>query len=550
MRFLSKIRERQFAKKWGGTYNLSRAVLAGVLAAGCLMPEFAEAAKLYDSSGVNWPTDGTTATITGDIIGTGTRHIYWQPSYEDGEDSVVGYTINVDPGTIEPEIHISGGKGLNAANGNSVKISGGTFNSLICGGDGYTAAEGNIVEIRGGTINADVSGGLSDYGTANGNIVSISGGIFNGNLDVWGGCSASGEATNNKVIISGGTFGGTVESNVYGGWGATAAEGNSVSISRGTINGVVSGGYVKYDFDTADKTANGNQVIISGGEFIGSRVVGGYVEFDDSNTNNNTANTTANGNQVIISGGSFIDSHVAGGVAESGSDTANNNKVILVGNHAIYKFTDTQGAEHTLTGGNIEITGTVYGGWTNSDSGDTSGNKIHVYGSNTKVGNIDGFDELHFFIDDRINFGETMLTITGMSDLVAIQTNDSDTDYPIVSIPNGKLAVTVSGKPNPSVDNNTDNTITLVDCPNGTIDGFVNGEHVDVDIEKGATLSGNGTVALEDNKKLVLTLNVEKTTVNENGKSLVETRAAAAFVVNNMSDFMLGTGMELSLIHI
>ena len=38
MRFLSKIRERQFAKKCGGAYNLSRAVLAGVLAAGCLMP--------------------------------------------------------------------------------------------------------------------------------------------------------------------------------------------------------------------------------------------------------------------------------------------------------------------------------------------------------------------------------------------------------------------------------------------------------------------------------------------------------------------------------
>lgn len=45
MRFLSKIRERQFAKKRGGAYNLSRAVLAGVLAAGCLMPGFAEAAE-------------------------------------------------------------------------------------------------------------------------------------------------------------------------------------------------------------------------------------------------------------------------------------------------------------------------------------------------------------------------------------------------------------------------------------------------------------------------------------------------------------------------
>ena len=120
------------------------------------------------------------------------------------------------------------------------------------------------------------------------------------------------------------------------------------------------------------------------------------------------------------------------------------------------------------------------------------------------------------------------LTITGVN-------NSSN-----VSIPNGKLAVTVSGKPKPSVTNTTDNTITLVDYPNGTIEGFVNGDPVDVKI--GATLSGDGSVArTDDKKKLVLTLNVE---VNENGKSLVETRAAAAFVVNNMSDFMLGTGME------
>ena len=49
MRFLTKIRERQFAKK-GGTYNLSMAVLAGVLAAGCLMPGFAEAAS-FDMTG-------------------------------------------------------------------------------------------------------------------------------------------------------------------------------------------------------------------------------------------------------------------------------------------------------------------------------------------------------------------------------------------------------------------------------------------------------------------------------------------------------------------
>ena len=53
MRFLSKIRERQFAKKCGGAYNLSRAVLAGVLAAGCLMPGFAEAAAKPELE--TWP---------------------------------------------------------------------------------------------------------------------------------------------------------------------------------------------------------------------------------------------------------------------------------------------------------------------------------------------------------------------------------------------------------------------------------------------------------------------------------------------------------------
>ncbi len=63
MRFLTKIRDRQFARKWGGAYNLSRAVLAGVLAAGCLMPGFAEAAVLHKSSGVNCTEVGNTDKI-------------------------------------------------------------------------------------------------------------------------------------------------------------------------------------------------------------------------------------------------------------------------------------------------------------------------------------------------------------------------------------------------------------------------------------------------------------------------------------------------------
>ena len=227
MRFLSKIRERQFAKKWGGAYNLSRAVLAGVLAAGCLMPGFAEAApapalvtKLdhYITDNDNLITvDRTegenTATITAVNGNVGDKiDISWMPGA--GETSVEGCTINVNSITIEPEIHIYGGEGTTAAKGNSVSISGGTFN---------------------------------------------------GNVRVWGGLSQSGTANKNRVIISGGKF----YNRVYGGEGEKAADENRVIISGGKFSRCwVYGGY------SLNGTANRNQVIISDGTFDGN-VVGG-----------------------------------------------------------------------------------------------------------------------------------------------------------------------------------------------------------------------------------------------------------------------------------
>ena len=89
MRFLSKIRERQFAKKCGGAYNLSRAVLAGVLAAGCLMPGFAEAAPGLVTN------NGNSVEING---GTITRDVYGGESYSDTANlnivSIIDGTFN------------------------------------------------------------------------------------------------------------------------------------------------------------------------------------------------------------------------------------------------------------------------------------------------------------------------------------------------------------------------------------------------------------------------------------------------------------------------
>ena len=506
MRFLTKIRDRQFAKKWGGAYNLSRAVLAGVLAAGCLMPGFAEAAE-FNLDDETYPVGYTkvenTATITENIgMATGPIVIFWNPGISG--TVVEGCTINVNDVnstknmTITPEIHVIGGNVLNGnAKSNTVNISNVIFTDSAYIYGGYSKS----------VDYAFYSGYTSSNGTVTGNTVTIKDTTFEARTSIYGGYTDSGTVNDNRVIISGGEFIGRV----YGGRGQTAADGNSVIISDGNITCNVYGG-------RGNTAANGNSVIISGGNITGN-VYGGC------------ASGTANGNSVIISGGTFNDYvDVWGGYAYSDSGEANNNKVILVGKNATYPLS----AEQTLTGsGNINIDGTVYGGHVfGSNSYNGTGNEIHVYGSDTKVGKIDGFNTLRFFVDDTMTFGETMLTINGISD------PDTGYIYPDVSIPNNTLAVKVTGKPQASGDKNT---IYLVHINSGEITDFNNVPSVPV--EFGELLTSEGTVALENNNKdLVLTL--KNITVNENGKSLVETRAAAAFVVNNMSDFMLGTGME------
>ena len=346
---------------WGGAYNLSRAVLAGVLAAGCLMPGFAEAAPEletwphYDDHPDYWDLEPTQNEYTVTIQGIKNDGLDPDdPDYPDdmisinwvGDDgaSVEGCKINVnyvnstDTLTITPKIDIIGGYVANGnAKSNTVDISnvkfedsayiyGGFSNSdsgaaAFSSGDTSGDVTKNEVKISGNTTferNYSIYGGKSSSANANENRVSISGGTFGDSYYfglIFGGCSDSGEANGNSVSISSDTISGSYNINgfVYGGRGATKAEGNSVSISGGEFNGDVYGGY--------GKTANGNSVIISGGNFDGgyypSQVTGGH-----------SAYGTANGNSVIISGGRFININVHGGRSMG---TAEDNSVIISG---------------------------------------------------------------------------------------------------------------------------------------------------------------------------------------------------------------------------
>ena len=504
------------------------------------------------------------------IINAGTIKSYVYGGYADSASGkAIENSVEINGGTFNGDVDVRGGYSKSGeATGNSVEINGGTFNGSVDVYGGYAGANsgeatgnsviinvgtfkdifggwatsssgkanGNSVEINGGTITGWVKGGRG-AGTANGNSVSISGGNFK---DIYGG-DGSTAANGNSVIISGGTFSnvyggesryGTAKDNrviingcdfifsVSGGESVTGeANGNSVSISGGTFGNAVYGGH-----STSSGEANGNSVIISDGRFINSdsAVYGGH------------GKTAANGNSVSISGGNF--KNIYGGYVKSNSGEANKNKVILVGKNE----NNPLSAEQILNGsGKININGTVYGGHVfDSNSYNSTDNEIHVYGSNINVGHIDGFNKLHFFIDDKMTFGETMLTIKGV-------TNSPNVTISDVTISKDNLAVKVTGKPKAS-DDSTNNTITLIHNKSANIK--YSNDITKVPVEIGRLLTGEGSVDLVNNDKdlkdLVLTLNVEKTTVNENGKSLVETRAAAAFVVNNMSDFMLGTGME------
>ena len=81
-------------------------------------------------------------------------------------------------------------------------------------------------------------------------------------------------------------------------------------------------------------------------------------------------------------------------------------------------------------------------------------------------------------------------------------------------------------------------------CSAGFYERFCFTGTKDVSVTAGALLTYDGEVSLtEDKKKLTLEIGNFKAFTTE-AKSLVETRAAAGFVVNNMADFMQSSGME------
>lgn len=154
---------------------------------------------------------------------------------------------------------------------------------------GTNGAENNVVVIDSDLPdnNAGVIGGYAESDIVTNNTVTISGGTVTG--VVYGGYSFNGDATKNEVSISGGEVG-----DVYGGDGFEAT-GNSVNISGGTVKGDVHGG-------RSENKIEDNSVNISGGTVTGN-VYGGYSITGTVTGNSITLSAAADVSQANLYGG-------------------------------------------------------------------------------------------------------------------------------------------------------------------------------------------------------------------------------------------------------
>jgi autotransporter-associated beta strand protein len=222
----------------------------------------------YNASGTATATDNTTDMRNG-IVG-----FVIEP--------IVSFPANVFGGMAEAGS--TGSTGMAKALDNTTNIRGGTVTLDFYGGyakniyTGTATAEGNIVNIRDGKMSS-VFGGYADGGTIKEDDKSVTYG------------SANLMAKGNTVNISGGSISG----GVYGGYarystGSLAATGNTVNISGGVITGSVIGGWVI----GKEGNANHNTITISGNPTIGTNLIGGFVNFNESDQSDYFTGNTLN----------------------------------------------------------------------------------------------------------------------------------------------------------------------------------------------------------------------------------------------------------------
>ena len=273
------------------------------------------------------------------------------------------------------------------------------MNSKVLVGYGGAAQNGgnanhNKLVFRSGEVGATMAGGLvnSETGSAEGNAVTVDRGTTS---HIYGGYSkkvkARGNVHKNEVVVNGGTIDGKIKGGVIDEVKSTGnVTENTVTINGGTVKDAVYGGAIEKSNSTG--TAAGNRVTINAGT-IQKTIIGGFVR----------GKGTLTGNIVTIAGG-----EIAGEVYAAFSD---NSRSVLTNN--VVNLGDGKRALPVNISKFVWVARGKYGAT-------SSGNTLNVK-TRAEADYVGGFEKLNFYFKEAI---QPKLTLRKSTDLKIASLND------------------------------------------------------------------------------------------------------------------------------
>ena len=321
-------------------------------------------------------------------------------------------------------------------------------------------------------------------------------------------------AVGNKLTVTGGTHdviggGHTAAPSAFAGADQGDSRGNTVTLQNGTVSGVY-GGYVA----GGNGDAKDNQVRIDGGS-VANAVIGGYT----------AGSGNATGNTVTVTGGT-VSGDIVGGYANVKDASANIvdlGAVTVSGN----VFGGRSGGAGTTNDNTIHLRGTqVSGTVTGGSAAAGTGNTLAVHDFNTSVQDFSNVQNLHFYLPEET---------TGNSDRTMLRLGVQHKDIRGIH-----LGVGISGQQ--SALQKGDIVSLMKVAANGAL---TTDEALDNDVSgmQGVSLKYQFALQKRSTDELVAIVK-DNAVMNEQTKSLVETRSAASAFLNGGADLLSGMGMD------
>lgn len=324
----------------------------------------------------------------------------------------------------------------------------------------------------------------------------------------------------------------------------------TLSAAGGGVGGLVYGG--KSDGTSAVK---GNGVLMDGAAAPVDTLTGGYgasaesnrVELKDGTVHvvygGNATTGDAIKNIVTITGGTVTD-NIYGGQSRTGAASGNivdigavhiqngiANKAVVGGYAAAvtdHKTIHLRGTEidGIVLGGAIEDTASPLGMKANPNGKD---NTLAIHAAGTKIADFAGVQNLHFYVPEERTAADTtpMLTLTANADK---------------DIRGVKVGIGIAGDHSVLAKGDTISLLKIADGKTLTTDAELKNETTGM---QGVSMRYRFNLARQGDNELIAT--VSDTDLNPQTKSLVETRAASAALINSGADLLAGGGMNAAV---